>query len=420
MDEYRRVIKDKRMLIKPNFQDFDRTNNGHVSKNQFLRILNQFGLFPDEKVLNLLLKRYIDKGNLDEVNYYDFCRDIEVLEEGRKLAAEYAESFKNPENRQEFFRKTFILNDNPNDLEDLLARIRKVVKQKRIRIAEFLRDFDKLRSGTVTATKFRMALNNATLPVSDQEFNLIVENFKAHDKEGFIRWKDFVDAIEEVFTVKNLEKAPSTIVAEPNLQYNYGKSPMTSQEVALAEKVKRKFIEFARATRLDIKQFFKDWDRLGRNKVSPKQFRQVLATINFTLNEDEFGALVRYYQSEDDNDVRYIDFINDTNPNKYLGATLTTRTFAQPYPVPDEMKDTKKSPTTTFMMESSSPNKTYNTYRPADLKDPKVDVHLLLEKIRNEVKVRQLRVSDYLKDYDGLRKGLINSNKFRGVLSQMK
>lgn len=35
-------------------------------------------MLPDEKVLNLLLKKYIDRGNLDEVNYYDFCRDVEI------------------------------------------------------------------------------------------------------------------------------------------------------------------------------------------------------------------------------------------------------------------------------------------------------------------------------------------------------
>lgn len=171
---------------------------------------------------------------------------------------------------------------------------------------------------------------------------------------------------------------------------------------------------------MDIKQFFQDWDRLGRNKVSPKQFRQVLATVNFILSDEEFKALVRFYQSEEDSDVRYVDFINDINPNRFLGATLTTRTFANPYPVPESEKKDIKSPTTTYMMDSSSPNKTYNTYRPEDMIESGVNISLLLEKIRNEVKVRQLRVADYFRDYDGLRKGLINSNKFRSVLSGMK
>jgi hypothetical protein len=50
---------------------------------------------------------------------------------------------------------------------------------------------------------------------------------------------------------------------------------MTKQEIAVAEKMKARFRTFSKGTRLTVKQFFKDWDRLGkdmvtRNKVSPK------------------------------------------------------------------------------------------------------------------------------------------------------
>ncbi len=47
-----------------------------------MRILNQFSLFPNEEALNLILKRYTDKGTLDEVNYYEFCRDVDIYDEG--------------------------------------------------------------------------------------------------------------------------------------------------------------------------------------------------------------------------------------------------------------------------------------------------------------------------------------------------
>lgn len=40
----------------------------------------------------------------------------------------------------------------PNDFNDLMARLRKKIKEERIRVKEFLRDFDKLRSGTITET----------------------------------------------------------------------------------------------------------------------------------------------------------------------------------------------------------------------------------------------------------------------------
>jgi hypothetical protein len=38
----------------------------------------------------------------------------------------------------------------PLDVDDVLARLRQQCKEMRIRISEFFRDFDKLRSGFIT------------------------------------------------------------------------------------------------------------------------------------------------------------------------------------------------------------------------------------------------------------------------------
>lgn len=143
---YRREIANKRALIKPHFQDFDKTKQGYISKNQFLRILYQFGLYPNEESLNLILRRYIDKGNLDEVNYYEFCRDVDISDEGARISAEHAQAFKTYVPNSSPFQPS-ILNDLPNDLGDLLAKLRKKIFETRLRVSEFLRDFDKLRSG---------------------------------------------------------------------------------------------------------------------------------------------------------------------------------------------------------------------------------------------------------------------------------
>jgi hypothetical protein len=42
-----------------------------------LRVLNQLGIMASDSVMNILLKKYMDMGNLDEINYVDFCNDID-------------------------------------------------------------------------------------------------------------------------------------------------------------------------------------------------------------------------------------------------------------------------------------------------------------------------------------------------------
>lgn len=81
ISEYRKAIQNKRLNLKPMFQDFDITKNCHVSKIQFMRVLNQLGIMASDQIMNLLLKKYMDMGNLDEINYVDFCNDIDSPED---------------------------------------------------------------------------------------------------------------------------------------------------------------------------------------------------------------------------------------------------------------------------------------------------------------------------------------------------
>lgn len=100
-----------------------------------------------------------------------------------------------------------IVKHKPEDIEDVLARIRTICKQSRTRVGEFFRDFDKLRSGYITAAQFRIGLNMAKIMLSLQEFDELVEYFAAPKEGKHIKWREFCDAVDEVFTKKGLEKA---------------------------------------------------------------------------------------------------------------------------------------------------------------------------------------------------------------------
>ena len=89
MQSYKKVFKTKRLHLKPLFEDFDITKIGYVTKNQFTRLLKQYDLIPNnEQQFNLVLKKYMDKGNLNEVNYYQFIRDIDEYNEDSKAISQ--------------------------------------------------------------------------------------------------------------------------------------------------------------------------------------------------------------------------------------------------------------------------------------------------------------------------------------------
>ncbi len=92
----------------------------------------------------------MDNGNDDEVNYYQFCREVDIFDEGVDIAQAHLSHFSTfvPQPRA----TSFILNDKPNDLQDLITKLQAKVKEFRIRLREFLRDFDELRLGKITKT----------------------------------------------------------------------------------------------------------------------------------------------------------------------------------------------------------------------------------------------------------------------------
>ena len=165
-----RIVVSHRILLKPDFMDFDKSKCQHITQQQFLRVLKKLNLIPEsEEVYDLMIRKYCDRGNNKEVNYFKFCKDVDRPEDmfpayqaKRPKAApidmlgvaptQISSFFKGQTNDLDVINNRFsqprveIFND-PSDVED---RLRATVVERRVRIEEFFRDFDKLRKGRVT------------------------------------------------------------------------------------------------------------------------------------------------------------------------------------------------------------------------------------------------------------------------------
>jgi Ca2+-binding EF-hand superfamily protein len=384
MDAYRQVVATRRLNLKPMFQDFDRTKCGHITKTQFVRVLNQLSIDLSPEILSMLLKKYMDKGNADEVNYFEFINDVDRPEDMFGAGRDFNHSYN-------YFSVTDprkvaeqIVALTPEDLDDVLSRIRRECSQKRIRLNEFFRDFDRLRSGNITKPQFRIGMNMAKIDLSNAEFDLLVSNY-ASDKPDMFRWREFCDAVDEVFTVKGLEKDATMTVTKPLIKTKYGTQAPPKHDKALAHKLVQRFKEKLRRERLDAKSFFQSWDKHNRFKVSPKQFRQVLATCGFEMTDKENEALCKNYSNQD-GEIEYLKFLSDSNPE-----------------VKVQVEETKKN------------------YNARGWKfDGITDFDRLMNKIKATTKQNRIRLLEYFQDHDILRKGTVPYMKFKGVLRAQK
>ena len=193
-----------------------------MTKHQFLRTLDILGVTASEAILNCLLKAYMDKGNVDEVNYFDFCNDVDSADQLFGVGRGYNHSFDYYPKTRPRITGIDIKKDQPEDVDDVIAKLRQVCKEQRIRISEFFRDFDKLRSGYITEAQFRIGLNMSKVVLSGSEFKQLCERFRAPKEGNHVMWREFSDCVDEVFTKKNLERSVDIALNDARTESFYG------------------------------------------------------------------------------------------------------------------------------------------------------------------------------------------------------
>jgi len=373
-----RCMSVRRIAIKPFFQNFDIPKSGFVTKSQFARVLSEVGVVVKESQLSDLLKYYMNRGTLNEVNYVEFVKDVEKLAPAfqpqyKEGTYEAVTNYLAKVDEKKLMQKT-ILRYNPKDLEDVTARIRGIVRENRIRIPEFMRDYDKLRCGFITAPQFRIALNMAKIAISDTEFSLLLDAY-GNEERTKLKWREFTDVIEEIFTLKEMEKDVAKEHEMPSTETKFWRPQISEEEDKLKSKVMEKFKEFMVVKKINPRNFFQDWDKHNSQKVSPKQFRQVLTLIGFNLTPEEASALCKHY-SNPKGDVEYRQFLVECDMKNMIG--VDGQDFTKDF---QEAQDIPQIPRKETQIDS------------------------ILMKIKNMAKMNRLRMIEFFQDYDPLRKG---------------
>ncbi|KAF4698514.1 hypothetical protein FOZ63_012218 [Perkinsus olseni] len=72
-------VQRLRILLKPQFLNFDKCGRQTVTVSQFKRVFATLGFDQDltEQEMDLLARKYTNMGNTLEVNYRDFCSTVD-------------------------------------------------------------------------------------------------------------------------------------------------------------------------------------------------------------------------------------------------------------------------------------------------------------------------------------------------------
>lgn len=73
------MVSSQRILIKQQLQDYDRTKSSFITRDQFIRVLDNLNLVRNQTLVDILCRKYARSINPKEIAYTDFVSDVEDI-----------------------------------------------------------------------------------------------------------------------------------------------------------------------------------------------------------------------------------------------------------------------------------------------------------------------------------------------------
>lgn len=304
MDRLRQRADQRRVLAKPVFQDFDKHNNGHVTKSQFRQCLTMLELHCTEPEMIALEAKFCNDTGF---NYLAFLSELMPQEPPQFMYQSRLE-----ETRKTNMKKTLPELNAQKDLESVLLKIKTKVSRERIRVLEFMRDYDKLRSGRMLKTSFRRALDLCRFELRESEVSILEDRYQSLQDIDYVDYLKFCDEVESIFTTKELEKRPLEDVTQFKPPEEWERNKLPADQQNRFESCMERLSEKVRKHQMQLFPLFEDYDRVHNGTVSRSQFRRVLTELELggLVSQQDFELLWQQFDVKigGKDDVNYIAF----------------------------------------------------------------------------------------------------------------
>lgn len=294
----------RRLLAKPVFQDFDKHNNGHVTKAQFRQCLIYLNLHADEQEMRSIEYKFMDDIGF---NYIEFLGELEPKE---RQIPKYPRHLK--ELQMVNAKKKPPEIDALTDFNCIITKIKTKVSKERMRLYEFMKDYDKLRTGRILLSNFRRSIDLAGLALQESEVQILENAYQSYGYPDFVDYLRFQEEIETAFTIKHLDKNPLVEPIQFKPPVEWQQNNLSSEGEIVFKKAMERVAEVVRKTRTQLFPLFEDYDRVHNGTVSQSQFHRVLSELELgsLLSEQEFRVIFGKFKVRigGKDDVNYIAF----------------------------------------------------------------------------------------------------------------
>ncbi|KAH8294267.1 hypothetical protein KR054_010139 [Drosophila jambulina] len=414
-----KIAQATHIPLMPYFQDYEliAQNVGVVTVAHFSRVLHFMKIPLSEQDFLLLLRRYMKDGYL--VNYVAFLKHIDnimaylgdnhLLDNSHDIIKNFPGRLVDlelsqlpPINGCQLVQPIFpdacnAPKKNRNQC-DIVFCIQNYVYKSQVRTSEFLASFDTLNLGSITRNQFERGLSNMGVGkyLSQRELGILLDRYIDPVDTNRVRWRNFVDEIDSVFTIKNLDKMPQCVVESPprHIQELPRPGAVDWQTVPAnirdaCEDAMAKIRIRIRNRRLYLHPFFRSYDKLNSGHVRCNIAKQIFRTNGILLTDQEQDAVLSRYGNE--LGFCYTKFLDDVDPAEYAMPAMVTKQELVECPP--------------FARDNVDPE------------DPSEEVIVrILTSCKRQALVKSVAVIEFMSDYDRHREGEILESDFKRAL----
>lgn len=393
VEKVRHLVETCRISLKPVLQDFDRSIKGlyqtrSCTKTRFMRALaiNKISLPPRE--LEILCKKYAVQGadgqHSDDINYVAFCQDVERHDTFSTTRSSPLSGLSATSNSVA----------SPSSVSDILKSLAAQTSTRKIRLSEFFKDFDPLRSGLVSSDKLGSAITVAGVRLSQEDLEALVAEYSSSRVPKHVEIARFLADMDRadsnVATTAAGSYSSASLRSVLQNASSSGSLALSGSDLDTLGTVIQRVSEHVRHHGLLLPPFFSDYDRHHTGRITKTQFRQTVSRHRLPVSETESHLLCRAYGDSANSDmVLYRSFIGDIDDAENVSLQLNVRTLSR---------------------KPASP-RAEPVYHPTD-----AVTEATLNKIAEVVVRKNVRLDEFFHDADSLRHRCIPSCRFRGAI----
>ncbi|XP_003693091.1 uncharacterized protein LOC100867927 [Apis florea] len=260
-------VNERRILIKQFFKDYDRHNKGHVSRSQLRQVLTTAAILLSEEEQFALEQRY---NNDLGFNYNWFLRELEALPIEEPLYHSMLKEKKliNAE------KPPLVLTDDETNILLILAKIKAKVVRERIKVIEFMRQYDVHNEHVIKRTEFLRGLDQLRCNLSCTEMGTIMDIFQSPLRPDYVDYVRFGETVEEAVATGSLERAPLLVPvqhvpseASPKTFLNFEERHMATVAID----------KLSRLHQPNLEELFKNFDKENIGTVSKECLMKALS-----------------------------------------------------------------------------------------------------------------------------------------------